>query len=1041
MHNLPTAVLVLLLSVGIVHTPTTASTPPRPNIVFILADDLGINDLGVYGQNARRDANLPYISTPHLDALAQGGVRFTEMYTPATVCAPTRVSLLTGFHGGHASVDSNGLNSNGGNAMRAIDYSFAQGLQASNYTTGVYGKWGSGMDGRMLSPVATGDNALINHPNPQVTHPGSTPSAKGFDEFYGYLNHIHAHNYYVEYLWEHDTDNSGDVGGVQVDWSPTTSDYSHDLIAAKSIQFIKDHASSSEPFFMYGEYTIPHSDFNPPNDEFLQFYTSQGLTGNQADYAAMISRMDANVGQIIETLKDPNGDEDESDSILDDTLIIFASDNGPTGGANGWFDSNGIYRGVKNDVFEGAHRTPFIASWPGTIVPADPVNGDVNSSHVGQLTDLFATFSDLAGVETPLGVDSRSMAGLFTGTEVEEHDYLIWEVRPSGDWAIRMGQYKLLKAGNNVLQLYNLSTDPSESNNLLNSPTAEQSAIASLLQTIALDEGVEADAGNRGAQNTHIVQYKAWASSGGSTGFELAGNWSGGTQLNTRGTPANNFSTGPASNWIIDVDNTTGSPQEIAVTTSSEVLAMEISGSSASLEMKITQNGSLMARNGAKISSGASVELDGGELLTVRSIEIQQGGVLKGRGAIATGYDTTGTPFSLDVEVVNEGLLEVGGVQAMTSTGGAPVDVVTNGGFESGTAFPFSNTDNWFNFAGSETLNARNLSNPSAGSYRGIVGLNSNGSDRPSPAQATGHAIALGDIYTLEFDYAGAGSWDEGTDQFRVILYYEEGGVPVDLFSWDLNPAFNFGSGYETFAVTTNALADAAAVGNELHVRFDSLAQSGEFASIDEVSLLIGELPPPINVLSIEGDFVQSDIGALAFDLWGDQGVAGIDYDRLVASGDVTLDGTIQIALGGGFVPTIGDQFPLLIGREIFGEFSNLQAPEVEGGRWEIQYAGPAATLALLYAADFNSDGVVNETDLGLWQTGFGMQGSARASDGDANGDGIVDGSDYLVWQRQFGNSVFSTSFAVQVPEAGTWQLMIIGVFTLNLCCRITFRC
>ena len=1018
------------------HGEFAIAEPPRPNIVFIMADDLGINDLGVYGQNARKDAGQPYISTPNIDALAKTGVRFTEMYTPATVCAPTRASVLTGFHGGHVAVDSNGLNNNGGNALRGVDYSFAQGLQTSNYTTGAFGKWGSGMDGTLLSPRATGDSALINHPNPQVTHPDSTPAAKGFDEFYGYLNHIHAHNYYVEYLWEHDKDNSGDVGGMQVDWSPTTSDYSHDLIAARSIQFIKDHAADSEPFFMYGEYTVPHNDYNPPNDEFLQQYLDQGLSGNQADYGAMVSRLDANVGEIVQTLRDPNGDGNEADSVLENTLIIFATDNGPTGGANGWFDSNGIYRGTKNDVYEGAHRTPFIVSWANQIVPSDSINGDVNDTHSGQLTDLFATFSELAGVEVPVGLDGRSMAGLFTGGEVDTHDYLIWEDRPSGDWAIRMQQYKLLKTGNNSVQLYDLANDPSETTNLLNSPTTEQAAIATLLQQIALDEGVESDVGNGGAQNTHIVQYKTWAPSGGSTDFESAGNWSGGSEFNTRGTPANNFATGPANNWIATIANATSGPQEIQVDGQSEVLAFELEGPSDPITMKIMPNASLMARNGARIGPSATVELDGGELKTVRTIEVQSGGTLAGRGSISTGYDTSGTPFTLEAHVENDGRLDLGGAQAAAVGGESLVEVLANGGFELGTGNAFAAVDAWFNFSGDDTLTARNGTNPASGAFRGILGLNSNGVDQPSPAQVTSHSIALGDVYTLEFEFGGANGWDEGTDQFQVTIYYEDAGTPVDLFSWDVTPQLNFGVGYDPFSVTSSSVEDASAIGKPLLVRFESIASGGEFASIDNVSLKVGEPSSAINVLTIDGSYLQTADGTAVVDLWGDGGIAGVDFDQLVVTSDATLDGTLEVSLADGFEPDFGAEFPIILANEISGEFSQVVAPELDGGRWEMVYTTSTATLTVMYAADFNSDGTVDGADLSLWQSGHGTQGTATVNDGDADGDGDVDGADLLVWQRQFGNTILPSAPSIAVPELSSSKLLLFGTLVFMVALR-----
>ena len=1024
-------VLIFLASFFLFDRSLNAETPPRPNIVFIMADDLGINDLGVYGQNARKAAGQDYISTPHLDALAANGLRFTEMYAPATVCAPTRASVLTGFHGGHASVDSNGLNNNGGNAMRAVDYSFAQGLQASGYTTGAFGKWGSGMDGTQLSPTATGDNALINHPNPQVTHPDSTPAAKGFDEFYGYLNHIHAHNYYVNYLWEHDTDNSGDVGGVQVDWSPTPSDYSHDLIADKSIDFIRNHAGGSEPFFMYGEYTIPHNDYDPPNDAFLQQYTvGQGLSGNKAKYGAMISRLDHNVGQIVATLSDPDGDPNTDDSVLDNTLIIFGTDNGPTSTANGWYDSNGIYRGTKQGVYEGSHRSPFIVSWPGQITPADPNVGDVNTTHMGTHADLFATFSELAGVDTPVGIDSRSMAGLFTGGQADQHDYLVWEDRPSGDWAIRMQNYKLLKTGNNNLELYDLSSDPGESSNLLNSPNAEQAAVAALLERIALDEGVESDIGNGGAQNTHIVQYKTWSPAGSSTDFEDPANWSGGSQFNTRGTAANNFSTGPANNWIPNIENNSGSLQSIVVDSNSEVLALEMVGTNGEVEMLVSQNASLTVRNGARIGSGAKIELDGSTLQTVRTIEIKPGGTLAGRGDVVTGYDTSGTPFTLESHVENDGRLEVGGVQATGSGTPTQTEIASNGGFESGTGNPFNQTDDWFNYNSNQTLNARNGSNPASGTFRGIVGLNSGGVDQPSPAQATGHLMQLGDVFTLTFDYAGASQWDENVDQFVATLYFNNRGVDEDLFSWTVTPALNFGTGYDQFTGTSPALANGPAVGEQLLLRFDTLAQAAEFASIDNVSLLVGAPAPPINLLSIEGDYSQTADGVVAFDLWGDAGEAGVDFDQLLVSDEASLQGTLEVLALGGFSPSIGDQFPIIVAGSLLGEFDEIVGPNIPGGRWGVNYTSTTATLSLLFAADFNSDGSVDDLDLSIWQSGYGSAGGASAIDGDANADGSVDGLDLLIWQQQNGSSVALNAAAQSVPEAATSSLLLMGLLS-----------
>ncbi len=1016
LRNLAVRSALLLVTTWLLAIPAGAQ-PPKPNIVFILADDLGINDLGVYGQNQRKANGQPYLSTPNLDTLARGGLRFNEMYAPATVCAPTRVSILTGFHGGHASVDSNGLNNNGGNAMRAVDYSFAQSLQSVGYTTGAFGKWGSGMNGRDLTPVATNDSGLINHPNPQVTHPDSTPDAKGFDEFYGYLNHIHAHNYYVEYLWE---DNG--PSGLQVDQSPTTNDYTHDLIADKSVNFIRNHAGDSEPFFMYGEYTIPHNDYDPPNDELLQMYTDpvssggQGLTGNQADYGAMVTRLDRTVGDIVQALRDPNDDGDESDSVIENTLIIFGTDNGPTSGANGWYDSNGIYRGTKNGVYEGSHRSPFIVYWEGQYVPLDSINGDVNTTHQGTHTDLFATFGELAGYETPVGLDSRSMAGLFSGGEADEHDYLVWEDRPSGDWAIRFDEYKLLKTGNNNLELYKLDVDPSESNNLLNNPSAQEQTIASFLQQIALDEGLESDIGSNGAQNTHIVQYKSWLPTGGSGDWNAAGNWAGGSEFNTRGTAANNFNTAPANNWIATIDNFETGGNETVVSANSEVLAFEVSGSDGTMTVKVNNAVTLTARNGARILQDGRVELDGGNLETVRTIEIRQGGVLAGRGEVKTPYDTTGTPFTLEAEIVNEGRLEIGGAAAAAGTG-ATLELIANGGFESGTAFPFDNVDDWFNFTGNQTLNGRNGSNPNSGAFRGIVGLNSNGVDEPAPAQDTGHVIALGDAYVMNFAYAGASQWDEGTDTFTATIYYLDGSIPVTLESAVFNPSLNFGSGYTSDAFAFAPVSDPTAVGKSLFLRFESNAGSAEFASIDDVSLTLPA--PPLNILSIAGDVAQTATGEMAFDLFGLGGVAGVDFDQLDISGDLLLAGALEVTANGPLAFTIGDSFELIqFDGALQGTFDTVSSlPTLASGQaWQVNYGANAVTLEVVaggIAGDFNGDSIVDAADYALWRNTLGSTTDLRA---DGNNNNVVDAADLDVWRNNFGATAPASS-QQGVPE------------------------
>ena len=597
----------------------------QPNIVLIMVDDMGYGELGITGQLDRAGNGLPHIDTPNIDALAQQGLML-ENYYATPKCAPSRGSMMTGFHNGHSSVDRNGGN-NGGNSLREVDYTMAQHLSAAGYTTGIYGKWGLGGYNHNQTGGGVGNISTA-----AVTHPDSTPVAKGFDEFYGYMNQVHAHDYYVDFLWEHDTDGSGDPGGVQID-PVNSSDYTHDLIADKSLQFVSDHADASgqNPFFLYLPYTIPHSDFNPPNDAIRQAYVNAGYTSQQADYAAMMKRMDNSVGDIVDRLKDPDGNGQQDDSVYDDTIILYFTDNGGTS-QNSLFSGGAGLRGNKGSVYEGGMKSPFIAHWNGTIAP-----GQVNSDRIAGLDDMFATLSDLAGAEAAIGLDGVSIAGLFHGNEAQKRSFHIFEGDGSS-WAIRMRDWKLV----NGSALYHLPTDPDENNNV----ASNNQAIFNLLDQIARDEGVLSDAGTGAAQTTHIVQYKTWNSQAGSTDWSQNNNWSGGTEFNTRGTAANGFDTPPADSWIATIDNQAGAPQLINVETSSEVLALDVAGTNSEMLVVVDKDASLMARNGVRIRSGATVLIDGGTLQTVREIHVQPGGTLAGAGEINTSYNTTGTPSS-----------------------------------------------------------------------------------------------------------------------------------------------------------------------------------------------------------------------------------------------------------------------------------------------------------------------------------------------------------------------------------------------------------
>lgn len=424
---LPAFAVVLMLQ-GILTAQGGAEPKTPPNIILILADDLGYGDLGCYGQQ--------WIQTPEIDRLAREGMRFTQHYAGSTVCAPSRACLLTGRHTGHTRVRGNVKV-----LLPDATVTVAEVLQQAGYATGLIGKWG------------------VGHPPP----PGD-PRRNGFEYFYGYLDMWHAHNYYPDFLWRNDSKESisGNVvksvgrGGVAV----KKSQYSHDLFTQDALRFIEAH--QEKPFFLYLPFTIPHAN-NEAGPNGMEVpddapYTDRDWPQPQKNHAAMITRLDQSVGRITD-LVDRLG-------IAEQTLILFTSDNGPhkEGGADpASFNSSGGLRGHKRDLYEGGVRVPLIARWPGTV-EADSV-----TDHVSAFWDFLPTAAELAGAEAPEGIDGISYRPTLLGQteEQEQHDFLYWEFHERGSkQAIRMGQWKLIRFVGRGVELYNLEQDPHERNDL-----------------------------------------------------------------------------------------------------------------------------------------------------------------------------------------------------------------------------------------------------------------------------------------------------------------------------------------------------------------------------------------------------------------------------------------------------------------------------------------------------------------------------------------------------------------------------------------------
>jgi len=441
-----------------------------PNIVFILADDLGYAELGCYGQKK--------IKTPNIDRLAAQGMRFTQHYSGSPVSAPSRCALMTGLHTGHAQIRDNkqvggaqgwilGSTAGGQWPLEADTITVARILKSAGYATGAFGKWGLGRVG------TTGD-----------------PNKQGFDQFFGYICQRQAHTYYPNHLWRNG----------QIEWLDANNDgkqqiYSHDLIGQEALKFIR--ANKNRPFFLYVPFTIPHVALEVPEDSLAQHrskWPDPPYTGQKgyfphptprACYAAMISRMDKDVGRIMFLLKELG--------LEDNTLVIFSSDNGPTfaGGADSaFFESAGPLRGLKGSVYEGGIRVPFIARWPGKIKAGS------TSDHISAFWDFLPTCCELIGREPPPDIDGISMLPTLLGhpEKQKKHEYLYWEL--GGQQAIRMapdqvGGWKAVctKPGRKI-ELYNLEEDIAEQHDMAEKHPEIIRQIAKLFETARTESDV-----------------------------------------------------------------------------------------------------------------------------------------------------------------------------------------------------------------------------------------------------------------------------------------------------------------------------------------------------------------------------------------------------------------------------------------------------------------------------------------------------------------------------------------------------------------------
>lgn len=414
----------------------SAAFAARPNLILVLADDLGYGEIGTQGQRL--------IRTPRLDRMAAEGIRLPQFYAGSTVCAPSRSVLMTGLHAGHTRVRGNAGGNPVAQRLLAADVTVAETLRDAGYATGLVGKWGLGLEGDE------------GHPNRQ-----------GFGYFFGFLNQTHAHNHYPDFLWRNTErvplpNDLVPVGTVGAGYATKPVAYADDLFFDEAASFVE--RNRDRPFFLMLSLTVPHAnnerarmlgdgqevpDYGP--------YAEKPWPVPQRGQAAMITRMDEKIGRLLDQLQRLGLDQN--------TLVVFSSDNGPhrEGGPEfdpEFFDANGPLRGIKRDLTDGGIRVPFIARWPGRIAPG------VVSGHVAYLGDLMATFAEAAGATAPSATDSLSLLPTFLGRGTQaKHDHLYWEFHEKGpaQAVLLEGRWKGVRsAPAEPVQLYDLAGDLGE---------------------------------------------------------------------------------------------------------------------------------------------------------------------------------------------------------------------------------------------------------------------------------------------------------------------------------------------------------------------------------------------------------------------------------------------------------------------------------------------------------------------------------------------------------------------------------------------------
>lgn len=621
-----------------------AESSARPNILYIFADDMGWGSIGPNGQAARKARGLPYVRTPNIDRLAAAGVNFTRAYA-CHVCSPSRSSQQSGFHQGHTFADNNDPN-NARKAMRADDILMGDVLSGAGYVTGYWGKWGYG-----------GSKDRVN---PTIDNVQTLPTSHGYQHVLAELHHVRAHTFFQPTLWQAPA-KPGAMGGIELvpnslanyrnkpaypntpagqnhpDYPATA--YCDDAYAFAALDFVRTNAlnvnKTGQPFFGLLAIQIPHAPFGEItqlpdwNAAYQDDPKFAELPPQAQQWAAMVTRMDAHLGNLLAALDDPNNDGDTADSVADNTLVIFQSDNGGPGGSNnGVFDSNGGLRGTKGKIQEGGIRVPLVMRWPAQVHADSNSKAGTSSDRVVDITDLLPTFCDLAGASTPLGLDGVSIAPTLLGKgHQRQRDFIIHQA--SNGQSIIRGKHKLVrvrmkKSKDTPIELYDLETDHAEEDNIADA----HPELVKELEALLLGERVTEP---KGFANT----YHHWIG-GNDAVTSNAKHWSDYAYTNAGITYLADDGA-PQRSWTARMENSNTTPSVARADADLEFLGLEIRGGSSSVTQTLALGPgvNLTGRNEIRLSGHSNLAVNGGTVASLRWIDVLADSTLSGHGTIS----------------------------------------------------------------------------------------------------------------------------------------------------------------------------------------------------------------------------------------------------------------------------------------------------------------------------------------------------------------------------------------------------------------------